>query len=217
MPTKDWKAAPAKDRVKKIIPLLEKEHDAVCGLNFKNPFQLLAATILSAQSTDVKINQITPALFKAYPNAETLAQADQEKVESLIKSSGFYRQKAKSIIGMAQALVEKHNGNVPEDMEALVQLPGTGRKTANVVLGTAYGHPAVFVDTHVKRLANKLGLTKHSNPDKIEQDLLNLISPKDQTGFCHRLIWHGRKVCIARKPKCGECVIAKYCPSEETA
>lgn len=215
MPTKDWKNAPAKDRVKKLIPLLEKEHDDKCGLDFKNPFQLLVATILSAQSTDVKINEITPALFKAYPNAKKLADADQEKVEELIKSSGFYRQKAKSIIGMSKALVDQHKGNVPEDMDALVKLPGTGRKTANVVLGTAFGHPAVFVDTHVKRLSNKLGLTSQSNPDKIEQDLLELIPEKKQTGFCHRLIWHGRKICIARKPKCGECLIAAYCPSEE--
>lgn len=215
MPTKDWKKEPAKDRVKKIIPLLVKEHDDKCGLDYKNPFQLLVATILSAQSTDVKINEITPALFKAYPNAKKLAEADQETVEELIKSSGFYRQKAKSIIGMATALVEKHKGKVPEDMDALVKLPGTGRKTANVVLGTAFGHPAVFVDTHVKRLSNLLGLTKQSNPDKIEQDLLGLIPEKDQTGFCHRLIWHGRKVCIARKPKCGECVLATYCPSEK--
>ncbi|MBI1388362.1 MAG: endonuclease III [bacterium] len=211
---KDWKAAPASERAKKIVKALEKEHDAVCGLNFSNPFELLIATILSAQCTDERVNKVTPALFKKYPTPQAMGEADSGDLEEMIRATGFFRNKAKSIQAVGSALARDYDGEVPEDMDALTALPGIGRKTANVVLGTAFGHPAITVDTHVKRLSNRLGLTSHSDPGKIEQDLIALIPAKDRTGFSHRLIWHGRRVCHARKPDCSGCVLAPYCPSE---
>ena len=171
-------------------------------MNFQSPFQLLIATILSAQCTDERVNKVTKDLFKKFPDAKALAAADPDEVEEMIRSTGFFRQKAKSLLAVSQAIVEDFKGKIPKDMDALTKLPGIGRKTANVVLGTAYGFPAITVDTHVKRLSNRLQLTDQSNPDKIERDLIALIPENERTDFSHRLIWHGRKVCQARKPQC---------------
>lgn len=213
-PRKDWKNAPPTERVKQIIPLLAEEHEAVCALHHQNPFELLIATILSAQCTDERVNQVTPELFKRFPNAKEMALSSQEEMEELIRSTGFYRQKTKSLLAVSAAIARKHGGEVPEDMDALTELPGIGRKTANVVLGTAFGWPAITVDTHVKRLSNRLGLTTNKDPDKIERDLIAIVPPEERTAFSHRLIWHGRRVCQARKPQCGVCSLAPYCPSE---
>ncbi len=213
-PKNDWKKRPAKERIGKIVAILKDEHDDECGLKFNTPFELLIATILSAQCTDERVNQVTPALFKKFPTPKKMAQADVEDLEEMVRSTGFFRQKAKSILAVAEALHENYNDEAPNDMDALTALPGIGRKTANVLLGVAYGQAAMPVDTHVKRLSNRLGLTKQSNPDKIEQDLLQLVDEDEQTGFSHRLIWHGRRVCFARKPNCGECALAPFCPSE---
>lgn len=188
--------------------------DAKTALNHTNPFQLLVATILSAQTTDVRVNLVTPALFARYPNAAALARARQADVEKLIQSTGFFRNKAKSIIGMAQALVADHGGEVPRTMEELVNLPGVGRKTANVVLGNAFGiNEGVVVDTHVTRLSYRLGFTRQTDPVKIEQALIKLFPQDAWALLSHLLIFHGRQVCIARKPKCLECVVADLCPS----
>ena len=194
--------------------LLERYPDAHCALDFHNAFELLCATILSAQCTDKRVNMVTPALFARYPNARALAAARQEDVEEIIKSTGFFRSKAKSLIGMATALVELHGGDVPADMEALVHLPGVGRKTANVILGNAFGrNDGIVVDTHVTRLSNRLGLTSETDAVKIEQALLPLFPQERWTMLSHLLIEHGRQVCDAKKPRCGECVLADVCPS----
>ncbi len=214
---KNWKEAPATERIPKIIPLLAEAYEPICALHFQNAFELLIATILSAQCTDERVNQVTRQLFQRYPNAITLAEADPESVEAIIRPTGFFRQKTKSLLAVSQALAERFQGEVPKEMEILTQLPGVGRKTANVVLGTAYGIPAIMVDTHVKRVANRLELTDQSDPEKIEQDLIALIPEKERTDFSHRLIWHGRKVCAARKPQCEICSLAPYCPSDESA
>ena len=188
--------------------------DAHCELDARNAFELLAATILSAQCTDVRVNLTTPALFARYPDAAALAQAEQADVEALVRSTGFYRNKAKNLIAMAQALVANHGGEVPADMEALRVLPGVGRKTANVVLGNAFGmSEGITVDTHVTRLANLLRLTRHQDAEKIEQDLLPLVPREDWTLVSHLLIFHGRRTCIARRPQCGTCSLASLCPS----
>jgi endonuclease III len=188
--------------------------DAVVELDHQNAYQLLVATILAAQSTDKLINTVTPALFAKYPDPAALAAADPAELEPMIFSTGFYRMKAKHVIGMARAVVERHGGNIPETMEGLVDLPGVARKTANVVLGSALGkNEGVVVDTHVSRLAPRLGFTAHIDPVKIEQDLMALV-PRDQWSiFAHRLIWHGRRVCHARKPDCEHCTLAPLCPS----
>lgn len=198
-----------------ILATLKREYpDAHCELDHRTPFQLLIATILSAQCTDARVNLVTPALFARYPTPQALAAANQAEVEDLIRSTGFFRNKAKSLIGMAGALVQQHDGEVPREMEALRVLPGVGRKTANVILGNAYGiNDGVTVDTHVIRLSGLLKLTKETTPEKIEQDLMGLIPRKDWTVVSHLLIWHGRRVCIARRPRCGECAIAGLCPS----
>ncbi|MGE0546789.1 MAG: endonuclease III [Kofleriaceae bacterium] len=188
--------------------------DAVIELDYQNPFQLLVATILSAQSTDKMINTLTPALFAKYPTPQELARADQSELEVVIKSSGFFRMKAKNLIGMARALVERHGGEVPRTMDELTALPGVARKTANVVLGTALGIPAgIVVDTHVTRLSERLGMTAETDPVKIEQDLMKLLPSADWTTFAHRLIWHGRRICQAKKPDCDHCPLAPSCPS----
>jgi endonuclease-3 len=172
------------------------------------------ATILSAQCTDVRVNLVTPAVFARYPTAKALGAARQEDVEALIRSTGFFRNKAKNLIAMATALVEHHGGEVPAEMDALRVLPGVGRKTANVVLGNAFGmNEGVTVDTHVSRLSALLGLTRHTDPVKIEADLMALVPRRDWTLVSHLLIWHGRSVCIARRPKCAECVLNDLCPS----
>ena len=187
---------------------------AHCELDFTNPYQLTVATILSAQCTDKRVNMVTPALFAAYPDAAALAAAQPAQVEELIKSAGFFRAKTKSLIGMAQAVVASHGGEIPATMESLVALPGVGRKTANVVLGNAFGiNDGVVVDTHVGRLANRLGLTRLTDPLKVEAALTPLFPREDWTMLSHLLIWHGRQVCDARSPSCGACTLRAICPS----
>jgi endonuclease-3 len=187
--------------------------DAECALRHDNPFQLIVATILSAQCTDARVNQVTPRLFARYPDARTLAAADPAELEQLIRSTGFYRAKARSLLGMAQALVERHGGEVPADLEALTALPGVGRKTAHVVLGVAFGVPSgIVVDTHVKRVAYRLGLTDSTDPERIEHDLTQIIPRREWINLGHRLIQHGRTVCIARRPRCEACALAGFCP-----
>jgi endonuclease-3 len=188
--------------------------DAHCELDHRNAYELLVATILSAQCTDKRVNMVTPALFAAYPDAHALAAARQEDVEELVKSTGFFRNKAKSLLGMAAALVDRHGGEVPADMDALTRLPGVGRKTANVILGNAFGvAEGIVVDTHVQRLAARLGLTAATDPVKIETALQRLFPRERWTMLAHLLIFHGRRVCDARKPRCAECSLAPLCPS----
>jgi endonuclease III len=188
--------------------------DARCALDHRGAFELLCATILSAQCTDVRVNLVTPVLFGRYPTPEALARAKQADVEEIIRSTGFFRNKARSLIGMAQALVADHGGEVPRTMEQLRSLPGVGRKTANVILGNAYGiNEGITVDTHVTRLSRLLGLTRHADPVKIEQDLMALF-PQDQWALLsHLLIFHGRQICVARRPRCHDCVLSDLCPS----
>jgi endonuclease-3 len=207
-------ALPAKrKRAAKIARALARSlPDAWCALDHRNAFELLVATILSAQCTDAMVNQVTPALFRELPTPAALAGADPARVEELVKRTGFFRQKTKSIQATARALAEGHGGVVPEEMERLTTLPGVGRKTANVVRGTAFGLPAIFVDTHVRRLAVRLGLTREDEPDRIEKDLQALLPPREWTRFAHRLIHHGRRVCVARRPRCSQCVLAALCP-----
>lgn len=202
-------------RVEQILAALHAQHpDAHCELDHRNAFELLCATILSAQCTDVRVNMVTPALFARYPDAPALAAARQEDVEDLVRSTGFFRNKAKSLIGMARALVAEHDGEVPRTMEALRPLPGVGRKTANVILGNAFGiNAGITVDTHVKRIAKLLKLTTSDNPEQVERDLMPLV-PRDQwTLVSHLLIFHGRRTCIANRPRCGACVLRAWCPS----
>lgn len=187
---------------------------AKCALDHSSPLELLVATILSAQCTDVRVNLVTPALFAKYRSAGAYAAADPHVFEQEIQSTGFFRNKTKSIIGMAQALIERHGGQVPDTMEQLVALPGVGRKTANVVLGNAFGkNEGVVVDTHVQRLSGLLKFTNEKTPEKIERDLMALVPRKDWTIFSHFLILHGRKTCIARRPRCEVCTINRWCPS----
>lgn len=189
--------------------------DADCELDFDSEFQLLTAVILSAQTTDVAVNKVTPKLFKNFPTAKALAEADIEEVKEIIRATGYYNAKAQSIQKCAQALVEKHGGKVPKTMEELITLPGVGRKTANVVLGVAYGVPGWTVDTHVQRLSKRLGFTKNEDPAKIETDLQNLFPGKDWSQLSITMIWHGRRMCFARKPNCPQCPINHLCPSSE--
>jgi endonuclease III len=194
--------------------LLAQYPDAHCALDFSNAYELLCATILSAQCTDKRVNMVTPALFAKYPDAASLAAAKQEDVEEIIRTTGFFRNKAKSLIGMANAVVERHGGEIPADMEALVKLPGVGRKTANVILGNAFGrNDGIVVDTHVTRLSNRLALTKGTDAVKIEQALIPLFPREHWTMISHLLIEHGRQVCDARVPRCGSCFLADVCPS----
>jgi len=205
-----------KRRIGPIIDALKKTYpDAKCSLNHRSPLQLIVATILSAQSTDQRVNIVTRDLFKKYKSAKDYAEAPPEQLEADIRSTGFYRSKAKSLRGMAQALIDKHGGKVPQTMKELVELPGVGRKTANVVLGNAFEkNVGVVVDTHVTRLANRLHLTDHaSDAVKIEQDLMKIVPPEDWTQFSHLLIYHGRAICTARKPKCEQCPILSLCPT----
>jgi len=201
-------------QARKIEELLAQAYpDAGCELFFRNPYELLVATILSAQCTDARVNQVTPAFFARFPNPQALAAASPEEVEQLIKPTGFYRNKAKALLGMARALVERHGGEVPKEMEALVQLPGVGRKTANVVLGTAFGlATGIVVDTHVARVSRRLGLTTARDPEKIEAELMALFPPESWVALGHRLILHGRYVCQARKPNCTACPLSTLCP-----
>lgn len=217
-PTKPVNRQKAAQRIGPIIESLERHYpDARCALHHRNPLELLVATILSAQCTDTRVNMVTRELFDRYRTAEDYAKADPEEFEQEIKSTGFFRNKTKAILSMAQALVQHHDGNVPRSMDELVQLPGVGRKTANVVLGNAFDTNAgVVVDTHVKRIAGRLRLTKHTAPDKIERDLMKLVPQKMWALFAHLLIFHGRQICLARKPKCEICPVNTLCPSSNT-
>ncbi len=209
------KGAALKRRAKTVLArLLAVYPDAHCALDFRNPYQLLVATILSAQCTDKRVNMVTPALFEKYPDATALAAAPREDVEEMIRSTGFFRNKAKSLVGMATAVAEEHGGRIPDTMEALTRLPGVGRKTANVILGNAFDrNEGIVVDTHVTRLAQRLGLTRAKTAEKIEQSLMPLFPRGRWTILSHLLIEHGRRVCVARKPRCNECVLADICPS----
>jgi endonuclease-3 len=193
--------------------LTELYPDAHCELDFTTPLELLVATILSAQCTDKRVNMVTPVLFAKYPTAADYAGADRAEVEAIIVSTGFFRAKTTSIIGMAQALCDRFGGEVPRRLKDLVTLPGVGRKTANVVLGNAFGIPGLTVDTHMLRLSNRLRWTTSADPVKVEQDIAALIPRKEWTLLSHRVIWHGRRVCHARKPACGACGLARWCPS----
>ncbi len=208
-------AAERKARARKIIARLKNEYpDATCALHHTSALELVVATILSAQCTDARVNMVTPQLFAKYRTAADYAAADPRVLEKEIQSTGFFRNKTKSIIGMAQALVERHGGAVPQTMEELTALPGVGRKTANVILGTWFKkNEGVVVDTHVHRLTRLLRLTRQDDPVKIEQDLMEIVPREDWTWFSHTLILHGREVCIARRPRCADCVINRLCPS----
>ena len=214
----DWRSETPVQRRARTRTIITRLHrafpDAKCALDHTSPLELLVATILSAQCTDARVNLVTPALFAKYRSALDYAAADPRVFEREIQSTGFFRNKTKSILGMAQALVERHDGAVPDTMEQLVRLPGVGRKTANVVLGNAFGkNDGVVVDTHVQRLTGLLRLTRERTPEKIERDLMALVPRRDWTIFSHLLILHGRKTCIARRPRCEECVVNQWCPS----
>jgi endonuclease III len=201
-------------RARRIARVLAETYpDAHCELDFTTPLELLVATILSAQSTDVRVNMVTPKLFARYPTAADYAAADRAELEELIRSTGFFRAKTNSLIGLGQALVERYDGEVPGRLKDLVTLPGVGRKTANVVLGNAFGVPGITVDTHFRRLAHRLGFTDATDPDKIEAAVGGLFPKRDWTMLSHWLIWHGRRRCHARRPACGACPVAALCPS----
>ena len=193
--------------------LAETYPEAGCELDFGNAFELLVVTVLSAQTTDRRVNAVSPTLFAAYPDATALAAADREKVEQIIQSTGFYRAKTESIIKLAQALVERYDAQVPGRLEDLVTLPGVGRKTANVVLGDAFGVPGITVDTHFGRLSRRFGWTTETDPVKVEHEVGALFPKKEWTILSHRLIWHGRRMCHARNPACGACPVARWCPA----
>jgi len=200
-------------RARKILDALQRAYpDAKIALDFKTPLQLLVATILSAQCTDERVNMVTPGLFKAYPTAQALAKAKPDKLEGEIRSTGFFRSKARSLLGMAQALVERHGGEVPREREALVELPGVGLKTANVVLGNAFGVDALAVDTHVFRVSQRLGLARSEDPDEIHDQLVQIVPKGRLTQGTHLLITHGRRACVARKPACPTCAVRALCP-----
>lgn len=216
MPTgpKTAPSAPAKRHAARVARLLAKTYPAAkCALNFRSPLELLIATILSAQCTDVRVNLVTKQLFRKYRSAADYAGADAKELEDEIKSTGFFRSKAKSIQAACRRLVEEYQGQVPNELDSLVELPGVGRKTANVVLGTAFGVASgVVVDTHVRRISKRLGLTTHKEPEKIELDLMRVLPPTEWIDFSHRLIHHGRQICVARRPKCSKCTLNKVCP-----
>lgn len=203
----------ARESAKRLAVIYPGTTKELTALHFDTPFQLLVATVLSAQTTDENVNKATPALFARYPEPADLAAADPEDVEKLIHSTGFFRSKARSIIGLSNALEERFDGEVPEDMDDLVTLPGVGRKTANVILSVAFDKPGLAVDTHVKRLTRRLGLTQSDDPVKIESDVTAMLPPEEWGAFGLRLILHGRRVCIARKPRCPDCVLNDFCPS----
>ena len=210
-------ASKKQERVNEILVKLKRMYPkAKCTLDFTNPFELLIATMLSAQSTDVRVNIVTKSLFRKYPSPQAFAGARQAEMERDVRQTGFFRNKAKAIIAASKMIVEKHGGEVPQTMEELTALPGVGRKTANVVLGNAFNTPVgIVVDTHVTRVSGRLGLTKHTDAVKIEQDLIKLVPQKEWTIFSHRLIFHGRQICIARKPRCRDCDLNEVCPSAE--
>jgi endonuclease-3 len=205
----------AKERISDIIKILRKNYPATCtALNFDTPLQILVATILSAQCTDERVNMITPALFKKYPSAKAFARAQQQDLENEVRSTGFFRNKAKNIIGAAQKICADFGGEVPDEMDKLITLPGVARKTANIVLSSAFKKAeGIAVDTHVIRLSERLGLSKQQDPEKIEKDLMALVPKKDWLDFNYLLVNHGRAICIARKPNCPECPLKNLCPS----
>ncbi len=208
----------AKERLKPILRRLNKLYpDAGCSLRHSDPLELLVATILSAQCTDKRVNEVTKTLFRSYRSAEDYAAADPETFEDQIRSTGFFRNKTKSILSMAAALIDRHGGDVPSSMDELVKLPGVGRKTANVVLGNAFGIDAgIVVDTHVKRISNRLKLTENQDPEKIERDLIKIVPKGEWTLWPHLLIHHGRAVCVARTPKCEDCTLNDLCPDRSS-
>lgn len=206
----------SREQVAEILARLAREYpDAECALNFTNPFELLVATILSAQTTDARVNQVTPQLFARFPDPVALAGAALSELEEILHPLGFFRAKARSLSGVGRALVEVHDGVVPRTLEELVALPGVGRKTANVVLGNAFGVPGITVDTHVGRLTRRWGWTKQTDPVKAERELMDVMPREEWTMDCHRIIFHGRQVCHSRRPECGACVLADVCPSAE--
>ncbi|MGR6901243.1 endonuclease III [Glutamicibacter sp. BSL13] len=203
-----------KRRARKMNRILAETYPyAVAELDFENPFELLVATVLSAQTTDVRVNSITPALFARYPDAEAMSQAERAELEELIRPTGFFRAKAESLLGLSAALVDQHDGQVPGKLAELVKLPGVGRKTANVVLGNAFGIPGITVDTHFIRLANRFGWSSETDPVKLEHAVGALFEKRDWTMLSHHVVFHGRRVCHARTPACGACPLAKLCPS----
>lgn len=208
------KSRKEQQRISLILAGLREHYpDAQCALHHRSPFELLVATILSAQCTDERVNQVTPVLFRRYPDPQALARARPEDLQEIIRSTGFFRNKTKSLLGASRKLVEEHQGKVPKHMEDLLSLPGVARKTANVVLGTAYGiSSGIVVDTHVKRVSRRLGLTRETDPEKIEKDLMKKIPKEEWIDFSHRMIWHGRRICRAQKPKCEICFLADLCP-----
>ncbi len=210
-------ATKKQERAGDIVSRLKRMYPkAKCSLDFTNAFELLIATMLSAQSTDQRVNIVTKALFRKYPGPREFAEAGQVVMERDVKQTGFFRNKAKAVISASKVIMERHNGEVPATMDALTALPGVGRKTANVVLSNAFRKPVgIVVDTHVTRVSGRLGLTANSDAEKIEQDLMKLIPPKEWTTFSHRLIAHGREICVARKPKCAQCSLNDLCPSAE--
>jgi endonuclease-3 len=203
------------ERMHLILEALQKEYpNAECALHYSTPFQLLIATILSAQCTDARVNMVTPILFKEYPDADSMRNADIDHLEEIIHSTGFYKAKAKNILACSKMIMETYNGELPLDIDSLILLPGVGRKTANVLLGNAFGiNAGITVDTHVTRIMNALKFVKTNDAVKIEQELIPLIPQNDWAVFTHRIIEHGRAICIARRPKCNECVISELCPS----
>jgi endonuclease-3 len=213
MAAKGVKSTADRRRMAEILRVLKREYpEARCSLDFKNPFQLLVATMLSAQTTDERVNRVTPALFSAFPNPKAMAEAPIAEIEALVRSTNFYKNKARALKESAALLVERHGGKVPKDLDALTALRGVGRKTANVVLGNAYGVPGLVVDTHVARLSRRMGFTRAQEPEKIEAELMDLVPEEDWTAFAHLMIAHGRAICTARKALCDECPVARLCP-----
>ena len=201
-------------RARRILRVLEQTYpDARCELEFADAFQLLCATVLSAQCTDVRVNSVTPELFRRFPDPETLAEAEPVEVEEIIRSTGFFRAKAGSLLGLAQALTAEYDAEVPDRLADLITLPGVGRKTANVVLGNAFDIPGITVDTHVGRLSRRMGFTDHEDPVKVEHDLMSIFPRKIWTQMSHVMIWHGRRCCHSRRPACGACPVVQWCPS----
>ncbi len=202
-----------RERALSIIEIFRKVYgDADCTLDYKDPLQLLIATQLAAQCTDARVNMVTPALFKRYKTAEDFADAKEDELSAIIRSTGFYRNKTKNIIACCKKLIEDFDGEVPKTMDELLSLPGVGRKTANLVLGDVFGVPGIVVDTHAGRLSRRMGFTTNKDPYKVEKDLLEIIPPSEQSLFCHQLVFHGREYCDARKPKCQDCPIKELCP-----
>ena len=199
-----------------VNALREVYPDALCSLDSSDPYQLLVSVRLSAQCTDARVNLVTPELFRRYPDAEALSRADVEDVARIIRSCGFFRQKASDIVGAAKMITETYGGRVPDTIEELLKLPGVGRKSANLIVGDVYGKPAVVCDTHAIRITNRLGLTSTKDPAKCETELRRVLPPEESNNFCHRLVLHGRAVCAARRPKCGECVMRDFCETART-